>query len=72
MEVASNFPDGRAEEKQDTYHGGWSCFPVIADKVTPVLIRFVFPSMNKSGIFMEVNYNKKKKKERKRKEDSCL
>lgn len=59
-------------ENWDTYHGRQSCFPGIADKATSVLIGLVFPTMNKLGIFTEVNYNKKEKKDRRRKEESCF
>lgn len=62
--------------------GGWGklghlpweaeLFSGIADKVTSVLIGLVFPTMNKLGIFTEVNYNKKEKKDRRRKEESAF
>ena len=52
--------------RRDTCHGRREgCF-------TSVLIGLVFPTVNKLGIFTEVNYNKKEKKDRRRKEESCF
>lgn len=61
-QVALNFAGGRAKEKQDTYHrGGESYFPGTADRVTSALVGFVFPIVDKLGVFTEVSYKNKRK-----------
>lgn len=63
-EVAWNFLDRRAEEKQGTYRRGrWRYFPGIADKATYVLIGSVFPTLNEFDMFTEINSRKRKSKE---------
>lgn len=68
-QVALNFADGRAKEKQDTDHrGGESYFPSTADRVTSAFVGFVFPTANKVGVFTEVNYKDKRKRKKWRKQ----